>query len=411
MNKIVRIGMDWAGRVALTGLVLGSLASATLAGPPSFKQIFKKKEAASQAASSLMLTAEHGPWLIMAHTFQGENAEKLAIDLANELRSSYGLRAYIYPKTFDYSETVPGSGIDENGKQKRMVYAQNRPVDCYAVLVGDFASADSPAYDEKLKIVKFARPKTLGGDGSNPGATMKDTWADLKKMITSKSASAKVQPGLMVRAIGTSNPVLPRDFMQPPIVDKFVKNLNSQLQHSLLENPKRFTVRIGTYRGEDTFVIGTTKPMLDGDESNLTGLEKAAETANLAVQLLRNQGFEAYQFHDRNSSIVTIGSFDSIGQSNADGSFAYSAEIQKVINTFGGAKDVKGSQYGQVPTAKSLLDVLSYKKIPELNRGTEKEKMKIVKKYSIPLELTPTVMAVPRPETKSLYSGSLLGKR
>ncbi len=72
MNKIVRIGMDWAGRVALTGLVLGSLASSTLAGPPSFKQIFKKKEAASQAASSLMLTAEHGPWLIMAHTFQGE---------------------------------------------------------------------------------------------------------------------------------------------------------------------------------------------------------------------------------------------------------------------------------------------------------------------------------------------------
>ena len=213
------------------------------------------------------------------------------------------------------------------------------------------------------------------------------------------------------KAFGTSNPVLPKDFMQPPIVDKFVKNLNQEFKHSLLENPKRYTVRIGTYRGEDSFVIGPVKSSSKEDDSELTGLEKAAETANMAVTLLRAQGVDAYQFHDRTSSIVTIGSFDSIGQSTPDGGFIYALEIQSLINTYGGVKDVKGSQYGQVPTARSLLDVIHYRKIPELNRGTEKEKMKYVKKYSIPLEITPTVMAVPRVEAKSLYSGSLIGKR
>ncbi len=376
----------WIRRFVFAGTLSAIASSSLFAGPPSITQLFKKREKPASGSNSNMLAAEHGPWLIMAYTFQGELAETKAMELANELRTTYRLRAYVYPKSFDYSETVPGSGFDQEGRQKRMQYADQRPVECFAVLVGDYNSADSPNYEEQLKIIKFARPKSLGGDGSNPGASMKESWSDMRRLIANKSPEAKTQPGKMVRAFGTSNPVLPKDFMQPPIVDKFVKNLNSEFNHSLLENPKRFTVRVGTFRGEDSFVIGPAKPMAKEEEAELTGLEKAAETADLAVKLLRAQGVEAYQFHDRNSSIVTIRGFDSIGQSTSDGSFVYAPEIQTIMNTYGGVKEVKGSQYGQVPTARSLLDVINYRKIPELNRGTEKEKMKYVKKYSIPLE-------------------------
>ncbi len=400
---------SWAKSTLMATTFLALVSTTLLADPPNSSRLFRKKEPANPKSESLMLSPENGPWLIRAYVFDGESAESRAIELCKELRSTYGLKAYIFPKSFDYSEKVQGSGFDSNGKQKRMVYADSRSIECYAVLIGDFTSAESPNYIEQLKVVKFANPKALGGDGSNPGASMKESWSELKKLVMMKSNESKVKPGPMLRAFGTSNPALPRDFMQPPVVDKFVKGLNAQCEYSLLENPKRFTVRIATFRGQDSVVIGNAKPSVI-DESELTGLDRAAEAANTAVQLLRSQGVEAYQFHDRTSSIVAVGGFDSIGQTNSDGSFSYAPEIQKVIATYGGVKDVKASQYGQVPTARTLLDVIHYKKIPELNRGTEKEKMQYVKKYSIPLELTPTVMAIPRPEAKSIYSGSLLGK-
>jgi len=81
------------------------------------------------------------------------------------------------------------------------------------------------------------------------------------------------------------------------------------------------------------------------------------------------------------------------------------------VKEFGGARDFKNSAMGLVPVAKTLLDVVSYRKIPELNTGTENEKLVKVKLYSIPFDIEPKPMAVPRPETNSIYAGSLLGSR
>ena len=50
-----------------------------------------------------------------------------------------------------------------------------------------------------------------------------------------------------------------------------------------------------------------------------SALEEAGEAAHKLVEVLRNQGYEAYEFHDRGSSIVTVGSFDSVGTPRADG--------------------------------------------------------------------------------------------
>jgi hypothetical protein len=70
-------------------------------------------------------------------------------------------------------------------------------------------------------------------------------------------------------------------------------------------------------------------------------LEKAATDAHRLAAAMRAKGVEAYEFHDRHESFVTVGSFDSDGAQQADGSFLYQPGIQKVIDRYKGAP--KGS--------------------------------------------------------------------
>jgi hypothetical protein len=211
-----------------------------------------------------------------------------------------------------------------------------------------------------------------------------------------------------MRPFVTRNPLLPDDFFQPPKIDDFLRKLNKDVDHSLLECPGRFTVKIATFRGNEGVAMGNTKE----EELKISdGLDRAAEMANLAAATLRNEGVEAFVYHDRTSSIVTIGSFDSIGQNDAQGNFHYHPGIQPILKTFS-AQTVQQTQYGSVPVAKTLLDVVPASRIPELSREKNKRaNLKAVKKYAIPFDPQPKVIAVPKAESKSLYSGSLLGSR
>ena len=49
---------------------------------------------------------------------------------------------------------------------------------------------------------------------------------------------------------------------------------------------------------------------------------------------LRSQGVEAYQFHDRYRSLVTIGSFEQLGRELPDGRFEYTPEIRAVMKKY-----------------------------------------------------------------------------
>jgi hypothetical protein len=77
---------------------------------------------------------------------------------------------------------------------------------------------------------------------------------------------------------------------------------------------------------------------------------------------------------------------------------------------FGATSQVTRSHYGVSQTPHILFDFVSQKQIPELNEGTEKAKLQWFAKYSIPFDLKPTPMAVPKTNASSIYSGSLLGK-
>ena len=391
--------------------ILPWLALKTEAAHPSVFNIFRASSSTEGVTDGeLELKAEHGPWLILAMSLVGPESQHKAQSLAKELRQKYRLNAYVLPKQFDYSQSVPGSGIGTNGRQKRMKYINDEKFEVYGVLIGDFDSFDNPKIRETLERIKKLEPEALTGkEDSN---ARESTISTYKRWLRMNSESNQSKPnGPLSGAFVTRNPLLPEDYFQSPKVDKFVRSLNHEADHSLLDAKGRFTVRVATFRGNESVVLKDSHASHKASES-LTGeaLERAAVQANLAAKALRQAGYEAYEFHDRNSSSVTVGSFDSLGSENSEGQFVYASDIRQTVQEFGGAKEYRSSQLGPVPVPKTLLDVVNYRKFPELLKGTEAEKLAKVKQYSIPFDLEPKAMAIPRPETSRLYSNSLLGR-
>ncbi len=146
---------SWKSIVCL--LAVQSLFVATAAAQKPKGLGFFKKQTAAQGAD-VALKLEHGPWLIYAYSLEGPDSKMQALKLTAELRSSFGLKAYIMPKTFDYSNTVIGSGLSETGGEKKMRFADDRVVESYSILVGDFTSPDAPEAKETLKKVKTIKP-------------------------------------------------------------------------------------------------------------------------------------------------------------------------------------------------------------------------------------------------------------
>jgi hypothetical protein len=57
--------------------------------------------------------------------------------------------------------------------------------------------------------------------------------------------------------------------------------------------------------------------------------------AHVLTEALRIKGYEAYEFHDRYASIVTVGSFDSVGMPRTDGKTEINPRIHTIMKTFG----------------------------------------------------------------------------
>ena len=351
--------------------------------------------------------------------FEGESAKEKAEALALDLQNDHGLPAFIMPKKFDYSEPVLGSGIREDGRQKVMKYRNAQVKEGYAVLVGEFDSTESPALKPALENVKTIKPKSLAtsksGELKSEDETIKTFKSKLRTLTKDKT------PGPLETAFVTRNPLLPADFFQAPEMEKFVYDLNRDPgynEFSLLENKGKYTVRVATFTGDDKFVSwgrsGDADKKKNGDE--LTELEKSAERAYIVVKALRAAGYEAYQFHDRNQSIVTVGGFDTLGAADAKNQFVYTPGIREIIERFGPTSVVKntndfGVNFGPAVQPRLLTDLVDQRKIPELNQGTRKEQIEYFTKLAVGFDMRPTPMAVPRYQPSRFYAGSKVGGR
>ena len=281
------------------------------------------------------LSEENGPWCILASSFAGEGAQRDAHELVIELRKRFGLEAYMHQKTYDYSESVQGLGVDKFGAPKRMRYLQGGRYDEVAVLVGNYTDVSDASVEQTLQKLKYAHPNCLKIGGEHNTTQRFAGLRSLQRVVN--RSDEKRRKGPMGSAFVTRNPLLPEEFFAPGDVDKFVLDMNKNVEHSLLDCPGKYSVRVATFRGNvvlDQEKIHNIKRR--GGEMD-SRLDQAAMNAHKVALALRKQGVPAYEFHDRHESIVTVGSFESVtlpGQ-RADGRQEINPAVHQVMKQYG----------------------------------------------------------------------------
>jgi hypothetical protein len=278
------------------------------------------------------LTENNGPYLIMACSFSGEGAEQQAKDLALELRKRYKLPAYTYKKTFEFNK-AEGRGLDSFGQPVRMQYHAGDRVDEVAVLVGDYSAVDDSEAQKTLQKLKYSTPQSLSNSNETTNQSLAG-WREIQHNLQTAIGSEKKKKGPLGHAFITPNPLLPPGFLAQKGLEPFLVDLNKDLEYSLLKCPGKYTVQVATFKGEVIIKPDQIDAVQKGKKKITNGLVKAANNATLLTQALRLKGFEAYEFHDRNASIVTVGSFNSVGTPLPDGRIELNPKILRIMQTF-----------------------------------------------------------------------------
>jgi len=301
-----------------------SLHTTVLAG--TFPNLFTLNRVEADPNKDYWLSEDNGPWMIMACSFTGDQAEQQARELVLELRKRYKLPAYMYEKTFDLKS-------DNAKSPRRYRYQQGERIREVAVLVGDFPAVDDPRAQEILQKIKCYRPTALE---AHPEKSTSLTLAALRSIQQSllTDDNEKKQKGPMRHAFLTTNPLLPDEYFAPKGVDKFILALNEGYEYNLLNCPGRYSVQVAHFTGEVILDQREIQAIERGEKTFRSSLVDAAKRAHELTLALRQKGYEAYEFHDRGASIVTVGSFDSLGTRRPDGKIELNPQIVQIINTF-----------------------------------------------------------------------------
>lgn len=373
MFRFSRRQMQWlTSTCGFFLLITLPLAGTARAEKPSLLTMFSKKSVAADAAESYELAKEDGPWLILAGTFAGPSGLARAQALIQELRADYDIPAFLHREDFDFTGRVD----DLETGSKRMRYANPQAYETFSVLVGEFDSVDHPEVDRTLATIKSATPKAYDMEGNDQGPL-----AAVRKIHRQLLGQRKSGPkGPMANAFVTRNPLLPEDFFQHPEVDAFVMSMNQEVEFSLLDNPGKFTVVVKTFEGLSTLVDGKHDLKFKPSADRLNGY---ANQAHHMVTLLRKQGVDAYEYHDRRRSLVTIGSFDNLGVQTADGGFQYDPAILAVVRKYSA-----GNQTTRTPDGQHLA-------------------LRANHLDWIPYDVNPSPIAVPKKSKRSLYTATI----
>jgi hypothetical protein len=282
------------------------------------------------------VTESNGPWMVMACSFSGEGAEKQAKELVLELRKRYKLPAYTYKAEFKLGQ-APGRTRAKDGCEWRYAKYKNKPkaeVDEVGVLVGNYPTADDPTAQETRHTLKYAKPKCLEVKDDKPTNQTLTGWRLAQQHVYELIGSEKKKLGPMGHAFVTTNPLLPPDYFAPKGIDDAIIALNKGVPYSLLDCPGKYTVQVATFKGKVIIQQNEIRAVEDGKPME-SELAAAAQKADSLTRALRMKGYEAYQFHDRYASIVTVGSFNSVGTPRPDGKIEIDPTIHKIIQTFG----------------------------------------------------------------------------
>ncbi|MBL8828856.1 MAG: hypothetical protein JNM18_17890, partial [Planctomycetaceae bacterium] len=301
--------------------------------------------------------------------FRGEEAETQARELVHEFRTVHKLPAYTQRKNWDLSEGTTGRGVDRYGNPRKMQY-QIKQIDEVAVLVGDFPAIDDPQAKKTLEKIKFMVPDCLNAqkiaaenERRRQNKEKEKTWAvplgrfrqTIYEMLPEGHENKAKGP--MCHAFITGNPLIPKEYFAPKGIDKLVYEMNKPLPYSLLNCPGKYTVKVATFTGQIVIDPQAIKDIEAGKKAQPGGLAEAADKAHRMCEALRAKGYEAYELHDRFASMVTVGSFQSVGTPRADGKTEIDPQIHTLIETFSAplVKTPTGAPAREKP--KSIVDI------------------------------------------------------
>ena len=269
-------------------------------------------------AKPYWITPEDGGWTICTASFSGDLSSKLAHDLVLEIRSRYGLPAFVYNRGSEMRRQQQEEL--QKRKQQQMEYLEKmgltpdlplrlptvRIEEQYAVLIGGYKDFDSASKD-LARIKKLEPPRSVPKDTLTydvvpaPGTNSKP-----------QGQRAVVNP--FARSFVARNPCISVQKEPANKPDPFWKELNARETYSLLKCSKPWTLAIKEFSGQ-TMIQPQSAPnkllsLLTGARAG-EQLNASALNAHNMAEALHKIGFEAYVLHTRSNSIVTIGGFDS----------------------------------------------------------------------------------------------------
>ncbi len=239
-----------------------------------------------------LLTKENGPFMVIAKTFRGADAERYALALVLELQRDFGLPAYIL-RTKDFPRNslirnVPPTAPAAQNRSRLTEPEKVRSYDEAAVLIGNEKTLKG---QELLwHKVKKLKPKCLD---------------EMPKFFVWREGLSK--------ALRVTNPYVPAQNLFPGKHDPLIMQMNEG-PHSVFNCPGRYSLQVAEFRGRATFETDQNKSFanLDLKKSPLATAAEDAERVAKKVSRdpeLKRTGYQAYVYHDRNSSRVMIGSF------------------------------------------------------------------------------------------------------
>jgi hypothetical protein len=279
-------------------------------------------QASAPRQSAYTVTPQAGPYLICAtcyngHAF-GDKAQTLAEELVREIRTRYGLQAYVFNHATEQRRQEK-ERIDRQlaDWRKRAAEAgalpESKPppvkthhiYDQYAVFVGiPGGYKDQETARKDLDRIRKLQPSQQ----LMHNAVVPDSTGKMREQPLNPFLNAFVSP----------NPTVPVD---KPAADnqtgERLKEYNADEKFSLLKCPKPYTLVVKSYQGAAVVQAQSTSPsVMEKAWSSVFGMKGAnvlnanAKQAHEVAEVLRKIGFESYVLHTEYSSYITVGAFD-----------------------------------------------------------------------------------------------------
>lgn len=263
------------------------------------------------AGKQYRITKQHGPWMIMVASLSetsgkrkidGISPKEAADDLVYSLRR-LGIPAYAF-RLAEVDKSI--QTVDRSGRATRASYRAQK--ESISVLAGNYKGFNDRVAQRTLDFLKSLSMKKLN----------LKRWEESGAFLATPG-----QPRPFSGAFLTMNPLLSQEEIAKHKRDPMLIRLNSGVDYSILENTGRYTLVVASFKGRSTVQVAGRGASRGDDDFRISGaLDDAADRAWKVTRMLRGglfqkgshqegRTFQAYVFHDRHESMVTVGSFES----------------------------------------------------------------------------------------------------